>query len=229
MATTRRRLEPTELGLLVPEVPAIVVGSFDDGIDYTCPSCQTVLATRVHERQILDITIRCPSCSEISAFPQRVSGEPVVSGSVLIRAGAFRLNRPLDSGDVPMLGGAAVASYVTETGAEYDDRAETVDDRSLDVVMRDLVDEGKALLGHRYEALASRYDRGERSMTPPRQRHRSVELVRWAEGVLSSRGSPERVLDAAKLEELRTAVHLVTRWRAHPAFLGSRRRTRRRR
>lgn len=212
-----------EWGMFCPDVAP--VGRGGGPLNYTCPSCQTVLLEGVHEHQLFDLAIRCP-CGTRSTCETRPPGRPLAGRPVLIPAGKYRLSSSLDlPTPVMMAGQKAIDGYVRETGARWGKPAggeeapsHQLDPAGLERLAADLV----TLLGDRYEKLLCGHRRGLASPTPPRIQHRLLELIDYARttavAMAEHVGSDPLDIDGNLISELWTTVTMFHRWRYHPEW-----------
>ena len=160
-----------------------VGGETDDGIDWSCPKCGTVLVRgALGERQFLDLLFRCYECGQVAGSALRVPGHPMAGRALLIPPGEYRVEGTVDPGPVMVVGQRAIDGYVREIGAGRGDRLLDGAGRDLSPIgLRVLASDAAELLGDRYADLVAADERGSRSPTPPARRHRLVELIAYAE------------------------------------------------
>ena len=233
MTSTTRQLSPhpgddTGWAVFLPVNGAAFVGNADPGVDWLCVGCGQILLGSVHERQFLEVLVVCPSCGAHNGSPLRNAGEPVPGRSLLIPPGRYLLGSTVDVIDKPVMaaGEAAITAYVRETGARYGDwsgaREVEIGDEMSPESLRSLVRRAIDILGDRYDSLDRSDRRGLASTTPPRRRHRLIEMIRYAEEAASAleTHNPESVieLDGNVQAEFYTAMSLLDRWRYHPAW-----------
>src|SRR5262249_6938034 len=146
--------------------------------------CHAEIAVNVHPRQLVDITFICPSCMSISSTPSREGGQPPAGRPVVMPPRMSGVTSSIDLGRIPIMvmSHAALDSYITESGVH----ALAPGENSLqnDIVsgdfLRRLADEAEQLLGERYRDLQESDRRAQASPTPPRMRHRLIELIDYA-------------------------------------------------
>lgn len=100
-----------------PHLP-LLVGSADPGINLVCGCCRAaVLASSVHERQVLGVLFVCGACGGISSA-DREPGEPVPATHVGLRPRRYNLlSGPIVMNDViTIVGLPARDAYRKEAG-----------------------------------------------------------------------------------------------------------------
>jgi hypothetical protein len=211
--------------MAAPPVPAFI-GHVQNGTTWLCPTCDAEIAVNVHARQFVDIAFICPACIGVSATPGREEGQPPVGRPMVVSSGTYGITSSIDMGNIPvmMMSDAAFDGYVQESGAHVLATGEITlqsDVLTKDYVLR-LAAEAEELLGERYQALHESDRRAQASPTPPRIRHRLVQLVDYARkvGPLAGGDSPtiHNEFDEDYLTELRAIVFLFKRWRQHPGW-----------
>lgn len=214
-------------GMFCPVSRPAFVGSFDPGIDWLCPRCSTVLVQgAAQEDQFLNLLFRCHSCDAIGGSPLRQPGRPLAGRPLLTPPGKYRLESTVDMSDRPVMcvGQQAIDGYVAETGAGQRAAGAADGDPSelTPAGLRGAAAFVVKLLGDRYPRLVAADERGRASPTPPRRRHRLIELIDYAEVAASlleqRRGAEQVELDGNLLSELFTTTALLRRWRNHPAW-----------
>jgi hypothetical protein len=214
--------EPTEVyGVLCPDSGPAVVGN--GGIDWHCYQCDSLLLQGMHEREIIDLLVRCYSCGVTAATPQREAGEPLAGRPVLLPPGRYRLSSQVSATDQPVMlvGIQALNGYIKETGLEplSDAGRITLGQSEFSAgLLRTLASEASALLGDRFAHLKAADERGRSSPTPPASRHRLIELIDYAAATATDLDQGCRIVNGDYLSELFTCISLFTRWRNHPAY-----------
>jgi hypothetical protein len=211
--------------MAAPPVPAFI-GHVESGISWLCPGCHAEIAVNIHPRQLVDVTFICPSCMSISFTPGRQEGQPPAGRPVVMPPRMMGITSSVDLGSIPIMviSHAALDSYIKESGAHALAPGEKILQNGIvtgDFLAR-LADEAKQLLGERYQGLQESDRRAQASPTPPRMRHRLIELIDYARevGKLTGTGPPSigDELDGRQLAELMATVSLFRRWRQHPAW-----------
>ena len=214
---------PTEnWGVFCPDSGPAFVG--DGSLDWVCPNCgATLVRGALHEDQFLDLLFRCSECGAVGESQLRAPGRPLPGTPLLTPPGAYRLGSPVDIAGklVLCVGQQALDGYVAETGVGRPRGAHGRLELSANS-LRQLATECIDLLGDRYGPLKAADARGLASATPPRHRHRLVELIEYAQhaaDLLEHRRDNEHLeLDANLLGELLATTGLMRRWRNHPAW-----------
>jgi hypothetical protein len=231
-ATITRRLrlhagEHVSWGVLLPDHGPAFVGIARPGIDWMCSSCDQVLLRSVYDRQFLDLLVNCPACNAVNGTQLREPGQPVAGRSVLIPPGRFRLGSAVEMGDkrALMVGQSAINGYVRETGARYGGRSASPPPAAATELspdwLRSMAKQGIELLGDRYQNLDRSDRHGLRSATPPKRRHRLIEMISYAEqaaSALEAGSGVDVTLNGDILAELYATVDVLDRWRNHPAW-----------
>ena len=212
--------------VLLP-VSTAFVGNTDPGVTWTCPRCGTALVVGVHERQFLNLFVRCSRCQTLGGLPSRSPGEPMPAGSVKMPPGRYLLGTPVDVVDKPIVtaGQSAFDGYARETGADYAGQSASTP-RSAQLLdasrLRSIASQAKRLLGPYYKSLAEADTLGLKSKTPPPRRHRLMDLIRYSElaanQLAAQRGGDTVTLDGDALTELMAALAFFRRWRHHPVW-----------
>lgn len=202
-------------------------GSNGRGSDWLCPACGALVAGKILPGQILDVLIRCRSCGIVLASPNRAIGAPIPGRPVVAAPGRYNLDSPVDLAAKPVVvaGAPALLGYARETGLTIPGLYEPPADppQELDLaslaIMRDRLVE---ILGPKYAPLRASDDRAAKSATPPRDRNRLIELIRFAEGAAKdlarASGTGNPTLDGYLLAELYRTYRLSRRWANHPAW-----------
>lgn len=205
-----------------------IIGNSVDGVSWECP-CGKALGTGLHSRQVLNVLIRCGGCSRLLTSPLRAPGDPIAGRPVYIPPGGTHLlGGRLDVLDKPvmMVGHDALVGYARETGRRipdvYDpDLAPALSSLDPGSLTR-LADELTALLGDEHKRLQDSDARGRRSRTPPRDRHRLIELIEFAQRTAAAfegwNGRDHLDVDGDLLAESVTALAAARRWQNHPAW-----------
>lgn len=193
------------------------------GIDWHCYRCGSLLIEAMHEREILDLLLRCYSCGATAATPQREAGEPLAGRPVLFPPGRYRLSSQVSAVDQPVMlvGIQALNGYLKETGLEPQSEAIPGALGHVEIsadFLRTLATEAAALLGERLAHLKAADERGRSSSTPPVHRHRLIELIDNAIATAAVLDQGGRIVNGDFLSELYVCVSLCTRWRHHPAY-----------
>jgi len=194
--------------------------------DYVCGHCKgVVLASHVAEGEMWDLVFRCGGCGGLSTGPRLPEGTPLGRPLVAVDPGEFMMKTPVTGAPgVVLAGKSAVERRSLETGG-YDDAARFVPTGapSQKLVLADaaglqaMIDRAVALLGVDYERLRASDERGKKSATSPRERHRLIELIDRLEQSAASMATDEGYIDASAVAELSLALDLFDRWRNDPA------------
>ena len=207
-----------------------IVSNSPENVAWDC-ACGKPVARGLYARQVLDVLIRCNSCGRILRSPAREAGQPIAGIPVRL-VGTFRLSGAIDLTEKPymVVGNTALAGYAREVGRYVPDLYDpgltpvltTIDGASV----TRLADRLQELLGSRYGRLRRADERGRQSHTPPRARHRLVELVQYLRDLASSlddgdRSGPAEV-DGDLLAEAIMLMSVSERWQHHPAWPGLR-------
>jgi len=224
--TVKRLLTPVDkatddYGVLCPDSGPALVGN--GVIDWYCHRCDALLLQGTHEREILDLLVRCYTCGATSATPQREAGEPLAGRPLLFPPGRYRLTSPIDAVDKPVMlvGIQALNGYLKEIGLEPQSEAAPGALGRVEInagYLRTLASEASALLGERFSHLKAADVRGRLSPTPPARRHRLIELIDDALATAADLDQGGRIVNSDYLSELSTCVSLFRRWRHHPAY-----------
>ena len=216
--------EPSEeYGVLCTSVAPVVRST--GSVNHLCPSCGAALLEKVYEGQLFDLAFQCPLCMSDSRCEERPPGRPLAGRPVSFSAGRYDLGETLDlTAPVMVVGPQAIDGYVRETGARWrtsaggSDRARhELGPAGLDELAKELVE----LLGDRYQHLWSSHRRGLASSTPPRTKHRLLELIDEARKTAVALQDPairQVDIDGNLVSELLATVSMVRRWRHHPAW-----------
>jgi hypothetical protein len=208
-------------GMLCPDSGPALVGN--GGIDWHCYQCGSLLLVGMHERQVLDLLVRCYSCGTAAALPQREAGEPLAGRPLLIPPGRYRLSGQVSVIEKPVMlvGIQALNGYLQETGLKPSSESgrHALGHAEINAgFLRTLALEATALLGERFTDLKAADERGRSSPTPPARRQRLIELIDYAATTAADLDQGGRSVNADFLSELYTCVSLFTRWRHHPAY-----------
>lgn len=114
-------------GVLCPDSGPALVGNGE--IDWHCYRCGSLLLEGMHERQVLNLLVRCYACKSTVATPQREAGEPLAGRPVLLPPGRYRLMGQVRVVDKPVMlvGIQALNGYLQETGLQpLSERAATL-------------------------------------------------------------------------------------------------------
>jgi hypothetical protein len=204
---------PTSLPLARGNAPA--------GETWIC-LCGASVATNLHPRQLLNIGIDCPLCRRELRTPKRAVGEPIGGRPMHLSTGRYRIEKTLDVGDVAIVGTSALAGYGRETGLQIPGvfrptpiwEPTAIDAPTIRRLGRELV----TLLGTNYAKLHAADLRGRRSATPPRQRQRVIQLIRFAEETEKFGLGGGITIDGDMLSELICLTTMMKRWRNHPGW-----------
>lgn len=207
-----------------------LVGNSPEQVEWDC-ACGSRLATGLYARQVLNLVIRCGACSTLLESPSRSPGEPIAGRPVYFPpGGTYLLEGALDVVDKPvmMVGHSALLEYARETGRVIPG----IYDPGLSPILEDLSSESlfkmaeklRSLLGADFERLNEADTRGKHSPTPPRVRHRIIELINFAKDTARKfevrDGTKSIGVDGNLLAESITVLATTSRWVNHPAWPG---------
>jgi len=199
---------------------AVYRGANPGGVDYVCGVCRKqLLAENVVEDEILDLAFKCRACGGLSASPRLQPGEPLPQPIVALEPGQYRLTQRVDGKPrVTLAGTNAVRRRAKETGANPDKSGKDVQLRVDGASeLRGLIGRAKDVLGPVFETLAARDGRGKAaSRTPPKMRHRIMELIDEIETSARSFESGDPSINATALVELQLVLDLFARWHEDP-------------
>jgi hypothetical protein len=197
----------------------------DGGLDWTCSGCATVLVTgAVSDRQFLDLLFGCRVCGAVSSSPGREPGDPLAGQLMVLRD--ERNVRTVDIAGRPVMVVGQRAfddAYMREIGAPGAvPPAEESGRRDFSIAgLRAMASDAERLLGSRAVGLIAKDERGRKAKTPPRRRHRVVELWTYTREVadeMDRSDKPPGALAVDKFSELTTMLTMFDRWRHHPAY-----------
>jgi len=210
--------------VLVQESPAPVLrGSEPDGFDYACGVCRDVtIVENTVDGQVWDLAFHCFSCGGLSASPRLPPGMPLARPYVALTLGEYHISATVRClRGVVIAGIEAVNRRARETGESSDVSTPRPplsigDAEALDA----LVTRAQVLLGDLFGDLAATYQRGRSARTPPRHRHRLMELIEGVRRSADSLRGEHPAVDVVSVTELNMALDLLERWRNDPAWAG---------
>jgi hypothetical protein len=198
-------------------------GNLDDGINWHCPACGSLIAEAVYPGQLLDLVFRCHSCKQLGASPVRTSGQPIPGRPIVLTRGEYYYKWPVDvRKPIAIVGYQARESYLDETAARPlpFESANGGQAELTAALLREVASRAVKLLGAEYPRLRASNRKSAESQTPKRATPRLMELISYAEEVaklIEERG-PNGVVDGTKVSELWGTIEMFDRWRNHPAW-----------
>lgn len=225
MQLTKHEGPSSDWATLIAGGSPFIRGNSVDAVSWECP-CGRSLAVGLDRRQILNVLIECAECGVVLESPLRQPGEPIPGQPLYLSPGArYLIGGEIDVVDKPvaMVGHAAIAGYIRETGRVAPGFSEPLTKVTGDLVesISHASDTIRAILGTDHEKLEKADALGRASKTPPRSRHRLIELLEFAEAAAQTLQQAETgttSIDANLLTELMTVQACATRWRNHPAW-----------
>jgi hypothetical protein len=212
--------------VLHPFSEPALVGDGQDGIDWTCPQCGTVLVrAAVSDRQVLDLLIRCYACEQVSGSPLRQPGQPLAEPRIIKPPGEYMFDSAVQMGSVATIGQQALAGYLREIGQPAAGPREPGDATCghglTPTGLRTMASKAAELLGDRYADLLAVDEKGRKSETSPLRRHRLIELITYAREAadeMDAKDEQPMNLDADSMSELSQTITLFDSWRHHPVW-----------
>lgn len=189
------------------------------GEDWTCPGCQTVLATSMRPGAMWEVAVRCRGCGDLAAFPDLPPGHPtgirVVAPPGTMRPhGPFSVDETVtivtDRGHRQRQAETGLGLFIGRTSAHL-----TLD-QNLGI---SLIQRMRAVIGDRtYDRIVTRDRRARRSRTQPSVRHR---VATWVSGIedaaaVSRLGTPW--VDPGALAGLHMTTTLFEAWGDNPSW-----------
>lgn len=203
-----------------------IAGNSPERSSLECP-CGMTLGIGLYARQVLNVLIRCGSCSRLLLSPIRAPGQPIAGQPVYLSPGReYSVGGVVRVADNPvmMVGHDALLGYARETGRRipgvHDPKAGPIIDAFDTASFLNVTESLKSLLGEDYGPLEDADRRGRQSPTPPKSRNRLVELVEFARETaeLLGEGGPGLELNGDLLSESIAVLAMASRWGNHPAW-----------
>ncbi len=195
----------------------ILRGYSQHGCDYICGRCrQMVLVEQACEGEILDVIIKCFSCGGLSASPRRPCGIPLPGQRIVPLPGEHSMRVTIENyiGAV-IVGKRSNDDWIKESGINHGEDTKSCSD-SLD--LKAMVEEARTLLPGIFDELLERERRGQKSRTPPKNRHRLMALATEILQCAESFGNSNPRINSTAVGEFNMAVDLFKRWKNDPIW-----------
>ena len=202
----------------------VLTSAFDDGVDFVCAGCATVLLARAHQRQFAGVLIQCPVCG-LFVSCHRLPGEAMIGASVVYPRGPTTVPAPGWIGPQMVTSEVAFTAYAREVGRRTPSAAPRAGALDWDGdTIRGWADELRAALGTVYDKLLKADARGQASRTPPASRHLMIELLEGAEAAArafeaaDTKTTVQVEVRADVVSDLLLVIKHLTRWQHHPLY-----------
>lgn len=175
-----------------------------------------VLVEQACEGEILDVVIKCFSCGGFSASPQRQCGIPLPAQRIVPLPGEHSMHVTIENSiGAVIVGKRANDDWIKESGINLEKDTRPCND-SLE--LKAMVEEMRKLLPGIFDELMERDGRGQKSRTPPKNRHRLMALITEILKCAETFGNSNPKINSTAVGEFIMALGLFKRWKNDPIW-----------
>ena len=221
----RRLLTPAEGAtdrelLIQASRKPVLYDKWQNGFDYVCGHCKRmVIASRIIDDQIWDLSFRCFRCQRTSLSPVLPPAK-ALPRCVVMDVGPAEIKDGIDLKGIVMVGQPAVDRRIHVAGAKgatfgYVPNRPPGPEGSAQYIEQ-VISDVRLLLGPTFDDLDKTDQKGLKSHTPPKRRHPLMVVVERLRTDIASFSTPSPGVHIECLMELRALLDTLARWQNHP-------------